>query len=99
MNRRKRDPNRYPAGWDRPRVEAVVAHYDRQTDEEAIAEDEASFRRGESLTSVLVPTPLLDAVRQLVDAYDRARKRAASGRGTGRRTAQKTQAARVRRHR
>jgi len=97
MNRRKRDPNRYPAGWDRSRVEAVVAHYDQQTDEEAIAEDEASFRRGESLTSVLIPTPLLDAVRQLVDAYDRARKHAAGRLGTGRRTAKGTQAARARR--
>jgi len=98
MSRRKRDPNRYPIGWGRSRVEAVIAHYDRQTDEEAIAEDEASFRKGESLTSVLIPTPLLDAVRQLVDAYDRAQERATGRAGAGRRTAKRTQAARVQRH-
>lgn len=99
MSRKKRDPNRYPAGWGRSRVEAVIAHYDRQTNQEAIAEDEASFRRGESLTSVLIPTPLLDAVRELVDAYGRARKHATSKRQTGRRTVRRSHAARVRRYR
>ena len=38
-----KDPNRYPPGWDSERVRRLIQHYDAQTDEEAIAEDEAAF--------------------------------------------------------
>lgn len=31
----------FPPGWDEDRVRKVIAHYEHQTDEEAIAEDEA----------------------------------------------------------
>lgn len=33
----------FPAGWDEDRVRRVLAHYEQQTEEEAIAEDEAAF--------------------------------------------------------
>jgi len=32
---------KFPPGWDDERVARVLAHYDRQTEEEAVAEDEA----------------------------------------------------------
>src|ERR1700704_833442 len=31
---------KFPAGWDEDRVNRVLVHYERQTDDEAIAEDE-----------------------------------------------------------
>ena len=34
---------KYPAGWDEERVKRVLAHYEQQTDDEAVAEDEAAY--------------------------------------------------------
>ena len=33
----------FPPGWDDERVRRVLGHYSRQTEEEAVAEDEAAF--------------------------------------------------------
>jgi hypothetical protein len=33
--------NRFPPGWDEERVRRVLAHYEEQTEVEAVAEDEA----------------------------------------------------------
>ena len=35
--------NRFPAGWDERRVQEVIDHYENQTEEEALAEDESAF--------------------------------------------------------
>jgi hypothetical protein len=35
--------NSFPPGWDKKRVLKVLEHYESQTDEQAIAEDEAAF--------------------------------------------------------
>jgi len=57
--------NRYPPGWDEDRVRRVLEHYERQTEEEAVAEDEAAFDDC-TTTSVEVPADLLPAVRDLI---------------------------------
>jgi hypothetical protein len=56
---------KYPAGWDEARVRRVLAHYEQQTDEEAVAEDQAAY---ESTTHTLmeVPVELVPAVRELL---------------------------------
>lgn len=55
----------FPPGWDEERVRRVIAHYEAQTEEEAVAEDEAaSEREGETLMTV--PTDLVPAVRALI---------------------------------
>src|SRR5882672_9893192 len=57
--------NRFPAGWDEARVRAVLEHYEQQTDEEAVAEDEAAFRaRGQ--TVMVVPKRLVPAIVRLI---------------------------------
>lgn len=33
----------FPAGWDEERVQRALAHYERQSEDEAIAEDEGTF--------------------------------------------------------
>lgn len=57
--------SKFPQGWDEERARRVLEHYENQTDEEAIAEDEAAF---ESRTDTLmaVPNDLVSAVRELI---------------------------------
>ena len=38
--------NRFPPGWDEARVRCVLEHYEQQTEEEAMAEDEAALKSG-----------------------------------------------------
>ena len=57
-----KDPNKYPPGWDDERVQRLIQHYDSQSDEEAIAEDEAAFD-DPSHTVMTIPNELVPAVR------------------------------------
>jgi hypothetical protein len=65
------DPNQYPEGWDRDRVQRVIDHYDNQTEEEEYEEIEAALSE-ENVTLFAVPNELADEVRALL-----ARKRVA----------------------
>jgi len=56
---------RYPAGWDEKRVRQVLEHYEGQSDEEAIAEDEAAYETT-THTTMVVPVELVHAVRELI---------------------------------
>jgi len=62
---------RYPAGWDAERVRRVLEHYEAQSDEEAVAEDEAAYE-ATTHTAMEVPVELVPAVRELI-AKRRAR--------------------------
>jgi hypothetical protein len=55
----------YPAGWDRERVRRVLEHYETQSDEEAVAEDEAAYEAITS-TAMEVPVELVPVVRELI---------------------------------
>ena len=57
--------NRFPPGWDEERVRKVLAHYGSQTDEEAVAEDEAAYE-STTHTSMEVPVELVPEVRELL---------------------------------
>ncbi|HVT60908.1 MAG TPA: hypothetical protein VHR45_21260 [Thermoanaerobaculia bacterium] len=57
--------NDFPPGWDEQRVRALLAHYENQSEEAAVAEDEAAFEQ-RSTSMVEVPNELLPAVRQLL---------------------------------
>jgi len=35
--------NKFPPGWNEERVQRVLAHYEEQTEDESVAEDEAAF--------------------------------------------------------
>ncbi len=56
---------KFPAGWDEERVRSVLAHYEIQTDEEAVAEDEAAYEDSDQ-AMIEVPNDLLPAVRELL---------------------------------
>lgn len=55
----------YPDGWDEARVKRVLVHYERQSDEEAVAEDEAAYE-STTHTAMEVPVELVPAVRELL---------------------------------
>jgi hypothetical protein len=56
---------RFPRGWDEDRVRRVLEHYESQTDEEAVAEDEAAYE-STTETTMGVPTELVPKVRELI---------------------------------
>ena len=65
--------NRFPPGWDKKRVQKVLAHYEQQTEEEAVAEDEAAFE--DSTQAVIeVPKKLLPAIRELIAKHKESRR-------------------------
>ncbi|HUT01687.1 MAG TPA: hypothetical protein VM031_04485 [Phycisphaerae bacterium] len=55
----------FPPGWDEERVRKVLAHYEGQTEEEAVAEDEAAYE-DRAQTTMEVPNELVPAVRELI---------------------------------
>ena len=57
--------NRFRLGWDEERVQKVLAHYETQTEDEALAEDEAAFDKP-GQTVMEVPSDLVPAVRELI---------------------------------
>ena len=58
-------PSRYPEGWDAARVHEVLRHYEQQTDEEAVAEDDAAYE-APTHTAMEIPVDLVPAVRELL---------------------------------
>lgn len=61
--------SKFPPGWNEQRVHRVLEHYDSQTDEEAVAEDEA----GVSASTVMnVPVELVPAVRELIAKHKKS---------------------------
>lgn len=57
--------SRFPPGWDEARVQRVLEHYDAQTPEEAVAEDEAAYE-STVYTTMGVPVDLVPRVRELI---------------------------------
>ncbi|MBI2998437.1 MAG: hypothetical protein HYY46_08280 [Deltaproteobacteria bacterium] len=64
---------RFPSGWDEERVRKVLAHYEQQTEEEAVAEDEAVFEDS-TQTVIEVPKELLPAIRDLIAKHKEPRR-------------------------
>ena len=60
--------NKFPPGWDEKRVQSVLSYYEHQTEEEAVAEDEAVYEQRD-LSMVEIPCALVPKVRNLIAAY------------------------------
>jgi hypothetical protein len=56
--------NKLPFGWTESKIKAVIDHYESQTEEEAIAEDEAVFAIEKTLMQV--PLELVADIRALI---------------------------------
>ena len=57
--------NNFPEGWDEDRVKRVLAHYENQTESEAVAEDESAWE-DTAQTFMEVPNDLVPVVRELI---------------------------------
>ena len=57
--------SKYPVGWDEERVRRVLEQYEAQSDEEAVAEDEAAYEVT-THTMMEVPVELVPLVRELI---------------------------------
>jgi hypothetical protein len=64
----KKPLNKYPKGWNERKIKALIKHYEKQTDEEAVAEDEAAFKDPRQ-TVMLVPRALVPKVHKLLAAH------------------------------
>lgn len=58
----------FPDGWDEERVKRVIEHYESQSEEEALAEDEAAYENS-SRTLMEIPNDLVPAVRELIASH------------------------------
>ena len=57
--------SKLPKGWTEDKVNRVLAHYENQTEVEALAEDEAAYE-DRTQTTIDIPVELVPAVRELI---------------------------------
>ena len=63
--------SKFPPGWDADRVKSVLAHYESQSEEEAVAEDEAALEAlGQTIMEV--PSELVPTIRELIAKHKAA---------------------------
>jgi hypothetical protein len=62
--------NRFPAGWDEKRVLTLLQYYESQSEEEAVAEDEAAYELPDQ-TVMLVPNELVPAIEKLIAEHNK----------------------------
>lgn len=60
--------NQFPKGWNEKKVQQVLAHYEKQSDEEAVIEDERTLTEKQSVT-VQVPVELMPLIREILAQY------------------------------
>jgi hypothetical protein len=56
--------NKLPKSWNEVKIRRVLAHYEKQTEDDAMFEDEAGV--GASETVMTVPRDLVPKVRELI---------------------------------
>ena len=66
---KKKVKNPFPPGWDEARTRRVIDYYEAQSEEEALAEDEAVFS-GEHHTLMEVPAGLMPTIRELIARHE-----------------------------
>ena len=57
--------SKFPKGWDEKKVKRVLAHYEKQSEEEAVAEDEVAYET-RTQTAMDIPVQLVPKVRELI---------------------------------
>ena len=60
---------KFPPGWDAERVRKVLEHYESQSEDEAVAEDEAALA---GQTVMDVPAELVPKVRELIAKHKKS---------------------------
>ena len=65
--------SKFPPGWDENRVQSVITYYEEQTEDEAMAEDEAAFE-DKNQTMMEIPTKLVPLVRELIAKHQKSKE-------------------------
>ena len=58
----------FPPGWDEARVQRLIEHYESQTEEQAVAEDEKALLDN-AQTMMGIPNELVAEVRELLSRH------------------------------
>ena len=66
--REMKEDSGFPPGWDEARVHRLLEHYESQTEEQAVAEDEESLA-DKTQTVMEIPNELVPAVRELLSRH------------------------------
>jgi len=82
--------SRFPKGWDEERVKRALAHYESQSEDEAMAEDEAAWE-DLSQTFIEIPNDLVPTVRELLARRSEKLTRNTNQKNTGGITGQSSQ--------
>jgi hypothetical protein len=61
----KKTPIKYPKGWTAKQIKDLADHYENQTQDQAVAEDEAAYR-STRLTMMAVPVKLVPKVQKMI---------------------------------
>ena len=56
--------NKFPSGWDEEKVLRVLAHYEEQSEDDALLEDEAGVESSDTVMDI--PHDLVPKVRELI---------------------------------
>ena len=56
--------NKFSSGWDDEKVRRVLAHYEEQSEDDALLEDEAGVESSD--TVMAIPHDLVPTVRELI---------------------------------
>jgi len=56
--------NKFPSGWDDEKVRRVLAHYEEQSEDDALLEDEAGVESSDTVMDI--PHDLVPKVRELI---------------------------------
>jgi len=59
----------FPEGWNEEKVRRVLGYYEKQSEEDALIEDEAGVEFSETVMSV--PRELVPRVRELIAKHNR----------------------------
>jgi hypothetical protein len=57
--------NNYPQGWTAQKVKKVLNHYEKQTEDTAVSEDEIAYK-DKTKTFIEIPRKLVPSVRKLL---------------------------------
>ena len=60
--------NQFPPGWNEEKVARVIAHYETQSEEDAVAEDEIALKTSNQ-TLMEIPVELVPIIRELIAKY------------------------------
>lgn len=63
--------SKFPPGWDEARVKRVLEHYESQSEDEAVAGDEAAFDSS-TATVMNVPKELVPEIRELIARHKKS---------------------------